>query len=265
MTLGTIVLTGAAGRVGAAVRAGLRDVVSRLVLVDRVAVSAVAGNEEVRQVELAGLDDVVSVVEGADAVVHLAGTPDEAPLAELLEANVLGTHHVLEAARLTGVPRVVLAGSNRLTGCYPATRTISAEVPPRPDGLYGVSKAAVEALARLYVDKFGLQVVCLRIGSLEAEPEDARHLATWLSPRDCAGFFSAAVTVPDVGFMAAYAVSANTRRFWELPAELGYTPVDDAEVYAERFPDAGRFFADGVPQGGDFASQSYTLKHGRLG
>ncbi|GAA2109494.1 NAD-dependent epimerase/dehydratase family protein [Actinomadura alba] len=156
---------------------------------------------------------------------------------------------------------MVLASSNRLTGCYPAAEIVAPEMPPRPDGLYGVSKVAVEALARLYADKFGLSVVCLRIGSLEDEPGEVRHLATWLSPRDCAGFVLASLTAPDIGFAAFYAVSANSRRFWKLPDEIGYMPRDDAERYADRFPDADAFFAGRGPQGGDYAAADYTLRH----
>ncbi|MEK8105323.1 hypothetical protein NKG94_09295 [Micromonospora sp. M12] len=97
-----------------------------------------------------------------------------------------------------------------------------------------MSKAAIEALARLYADKFDLSVVCLRIGSVEESPDEARYLATWLSPRDCAGFIRAASTAPAVSFVTAYAVSANTRRFWDVDAgiRLGYTPVDNAEDHA---------------------------------
>jgi hypothetical protein len=71
-------------------------------------------------------------------------------------------------------------------------------------------------------------VVCLRIGSFEDAPTERRHLATWLSPRDCLGFVRAALTAPDIDFAAVYAVSANTRRFWDVEAgsALGYTPVD---------------------------------------
>ncbi|MFS1299966.1 NAD(P)-dependent oxidoreductase [Streptosporangium longisporum] len=261
MTMETVVLTGAAGRVGSVLRGPLRARVRRLVSVDRVPLTAEGPNEEVRRSDLSSAGEVASVVEGADAVVHLAGVPDEAPLPDLLEGNVLGTQYVLEAARRTGVGRVVLASSNRLTGCYPAGRTVSADMPPRPDGLYGVSKVAVEALGRLYADKFGLQVVCLRIGSLETEPADPRHLATWLSPRDCAGFVWAALTGPDVTFAAVYAVSANTRRFWQLDDRLGYRPLDDAEAYADRFAGAAGHLGDDDPQGGDFASADYTLRH----
>ncbi|WP_250214704.1 NAD-dependent epimerase/dehydratase family protein [Acrocarpospora catenulata] len=261
MTLDTVVLTGAAGRVGSVLREPLRRGLRRLISVDRVALTAQGPGEEVRRAELSGVEDVASVIEGADAVVHLAGVPDEAPLADLLEANVLGAHHVLEAARLVGTRRVVLASSNRLTGCYPATRMVSAEMPPRPDGLYGVSKVAVEALGRLYADKFGLEVVCLRIGSLESEPSEPRHLATWLSPHDCAGFFWAALTQP-VTFATAYAVSANTRRFWELDDHIDYRPRDDAEAYVHRILKADEYFADDRLQGGEYATADYTIRHG---
>ncbi|MGC5014250.1 NAD-dependent epimerase/dehydratase family protein [Streptosporangium sp. DT93] len=257
----TVVLTGAAGRVGSALREPLRGRLRRLVSVDRAPLFSGGPNEEVRRADLSSVEDVASIVEGADAVVHLAGVPDEAPLPDLLEGNVLGTHHVLEAARRAGVGRVVLASSNRLTGFHPAGRTISADAPPRPDGLYGVSKVAVEALGRLYADKFGLQVVCLRIGSMELEPTSPRHLATWLSPRDCAGFVWAALTAPDVTFTAAYAVSANTRRFWELDERLGYRPLDDAEIYAGRFPGTAGHLSGDDPQGGDFAAADFTLRH----
>ncbi|MGW5685064.1 NAD-dependent epimerase/dehydratase family protein [Nonomuraea sp. NPDC003754] len=255
MALDTVVVTGAAGLVGTAIRGALREAATRLVLVDRRPLTPEAPGEEVRQAVLDSPETVAGIVAGADAIVHLAGVPDEAPLPDLLEGNVLGTHHVLEAARRAGVPRVVLASSNRLTGCYPSAVTVSPDMPPRPDGLYGVSKVAVEALGRLYADKFGLEVVCLRIGSLEPEPADARQLSTWLSPGDCAGFFVDALTRKDAGFRTLYAVSANTRRFWELSE--GYQPQDDAEAYAGTLGDT----EGPALQGGAYADPAYTLRH----
>jgi uronate dehydrogenase len=261
-SLGTVVITGAAGRIGSMVRAGLRGQAQRLVLLDRVGLAAQSPAEEVRQVDLRDAEAVAAALAGANAVVHLGGVPDEAPLPDLLEGNVLATHHVLEGARRHGVRRVVLASSNRLTGFYPTTTTVTPEMPPRPDGLYGVSKVAVEALGRLYADKFGLSVVCLRIGSFEDTPGERRHLATWLSPRDCLGFIHAALTAPDIDFTTVYAVSANKRRFWDIEAgsPLGYTPVDDAEAFATRIT------PDGDPaqhqlQGGTYTSAQYTLQH----
>ncbi|WP_354637498.1 NAD-dependent epimerase/dehydratase family protein [Kitasatospora camelliae] len=262
--LGTVALTGAAGTIGSVVREALRGEVERLILLDRVPLRPEAGNEDVHTVDLRDAAAVEAALAGADRVIHLAGVPDEAPLADLLDANVLGTHHVLEACRRLGVGRVVLASSNRVTGFHPVGQLTGPREPVRPDGLYGVSKAAVEALGRLYADKFGLSVLCLRIGSFEAVPTEPRHLATWLSPRDALGYLRAALTAPPTTrFATVYAVSANTRRFWELPdpAVLAYAPVDDAETYAADIPGADRPADPASPQAGTYASPEFTLRH----
>ncbi|MEU5116345.1 NAD(P)-dependent oxidoreductase [Streptomyces longwoodensis] len=263
MSLGTVAVTGAAGTIGSVVREALRPDAARLVLLDRVPLRPEAGNEVVHTVDLRDAAAVESALAGADRVLHLGGVPDEAPLPDLLEANVLGTHHILEAARRTGIERVVLASSNRVTGFYPAGHLTGPREPVRPDGLYGVSKVAVEALGQLYADKFGLSVICLRIGSFEPAPTEPRHLATWLSPRDAIGFVRAALTAPSsTRFVTAYAVSANTRRFWELPdvTDLGYVPVDDAEVHAADVP--GDLPDDpAAVQAGPYAEPGFTLRH----
>lgn len=207
--LETVVVTGAAGKVGSVVRRALRSEVGRLVLLDRVPLQVEAANEVVRAVDLEDAAAVEAALAGADAVLHLGGLADEAPLEQLLDANVVGTHHVLEAARRAAVPRVVLASSNRVAGFYPTGHRTDPREPVRPDGLYGVSKAAVEALGRLYADKFDVSVVCLRIGSFEEAPSERRHLATWLSPRDAVGFCRAALAAPlSTRFVTVYAVSA---------------------------------------------------------
>ncbi|OPC84789.1 epimerase [Embleya scabrispora] len=257
-------VTGAAGRIGEVLRRGLRADVERLVLLDLVPLRAEGPGEEVHTVDLLDPPGLEGAFAGVDAVVHLGGIAEEAPLPDLVRANILGTHNVLEAARRADVPRVVLAGSNRVTGFHPVGRQIGPDDPVRPDGLYGMSKVAVEALGQLYADKFGLSVLCLRIGSFEPEPVEPRHLATWLSPRDCVGFVRAALAAPaGGGFTAVYAVSANARRFWALPtpAELAYTPVDDAERYAARIPGADAPADPAAPQAGAMALPEFTLRH----
>ena len=95
-----------------------------------------------------------------------------------------------------------------------ARRPADGAQPRRPDGLYGASKVWGEALGRLYVDKFGLEVVCLRIGSFQPRPRERRELATWLSHADGIRLFQASLTADDVGFAIVYGASANTRRWW---------------------------------------------------
>ncbi|MBB6172084.1 uronate dehydrogenase [Nocardiopsis mwathae] len=263
--LGRVVITGVAGRVGPTVRAALHRDAEHVVLVDRESVTADGANETALKADIADLGALARSFEGAEAVVHLAGLSGEAPFADLLDTNVQGTFNVLEAARRAGVRRVVLASSNRVTGNYPIHHHVFPDEPPRPDGLYGVSKVASEALGQMYADTFGLEVVALRLGSFEEEPTETRHLATWLSPRDCAGFVRAALTAPNVSFVAAYAVSANARRFWDLAggeSELGYRPVDDAARFAAGFPDDDPFWHGG-PQGGAYAGPDAVLPYVR--
>ena len=80
----------------------------------------------------------------------------------------------------------------------------------RPDGHYGLSKAFGENLARFYFDRYGIETVCLRIGSSFPEPKDRRMLATWLSYDDLERLVVASLTAPVVGHSVVYGVSDNT-------------------------------------------------------
>jgi uronate dehydrogenase len=231
--MGRVLMTGAAGDIGSCLREGLRPLVNELVLTDLRPLAPVAGERFV-QADLADRDEMLDAAEGVDAVIHLGGIPSEAPFDELLGPNVVGTFNVFEAARRNEVPRVVFASSNHAAGFYPVQETLSGREAARPDTLYGVTKAYGEALGHLYVDKFGLDVVCIRIGGFLERPLQVRDLSTWLSHGDAVRLFVACLTAPDVGFRVVYGASANTRLRWDLsPArELGYEPQDDAERYA---------------------------------
>jgi uronate dehydrogenase len=168
----------------------------------------------------------------------MGGISSESTWAAISHSNIEGTYCVLEAARRSGVPRVVLASSNHATGYTPRPDwglLTEADAPPRPDTYYGVAKVTMEALGSLYADRYGLDVVCLRIGSAFAEPTSTRHLSTWLSPADTVSLVDAALSAPSPGFSVVWGVSDNTRNWWDLTAAraLGYEPADDAEVYAE--------------------------------
>jgi uronate dehydrogenase len=260
----TWALTGAAGRIASSMRPGLAERVARLRLIDVVPVEPVHHAEQTVRADLRDQAAMTDALQGTDGVLHLGGLADEADFHDLAEVNIVGTFHVFEAARRAGTRRVLYASSNRLTGCYPTSTVVDPEMPPRPDGLYGASKVAGEALGRVYADKFGLEVANVRIGSFEEAPKDERQLSTWLSPADCLAAFLAAMTVPDLTFATFYAVSRNTRRWWSLSAghALGYDPRDDAEGHAGPLG-AGTVPAPGALQGGVYASPSYTLDRQR--
>jgi uronate dehydrogenase len=256
-TLGTILLTGAAGNIGSSLRAPLREAAKELRLSDVAPLEAEAGNERVFQADLADFEALRAAAEGVDAVVHLGGVPEEAPIEEIGPANLTGCLHAYEAARLGGARRFVFASSNHATGYYPADHRLVGTEPPRPDTLYGASKVYGEALGRLYHDKFGMRVACLRIGSFQERPLNARMLSTWLSPGDMARLVLACLTSPELGYKIVYGVSANTRSWWAAaPARrIGYEPEDNAEAFAAELgePDGD------APQGGDFATRDRHL------
>jgi nucleoside-diphosphate-sugar epimerase len=179
-------------------------------------------------------DAMAAACSDVDVVVHLGGYSKEAPWADTLAVNIDGTYRVLEAARHAGVRLVVFASSNHAVGFHPASSAPD-YLFPRPDTYYGVSKVAGEALGSLYHDRFGLNVLCVRIGTCLERPLTERHLSTWLSPDDCTRLLEAAFTVPALGFRVVWGASANTRGVYSLDEAraLGYEPKDDSERYSD--------------------------------
>jgi uronate dehydrogenase len=235
---GLVLLTGAAGRIGTVLRGGLPERGWAVRCLDVVPVADERPGEEQVVADVTDLAAMADAVEGVDAVVHLAGVVGESTWPAISHANIEGTYATLEAARRAGVRRVVLASSNHASGFTPRPEEgllREEDAPPRPDTYYGVAKVTMEALGSLYANRYGMDVVCLRIGSAFPEPTSVRMLATWLSPDDTVSLVDAALSAPSPGFAVVWGVSANTRNWWDLTAAraLGYEPADDAEVYAE--------------------------------
>src|SRR3954466_511694 len=226
-----VLMTGARGQIGSALRPALRANVEELRLSDLSEIDDLVAPETSVAADLTDFDAVARAVDGVEVVIHLGAVPDEAPFEQIAGPNLHGAYHVFEACRRAGVKRVVYASSSHATGMYPVGVPLDGSYPPRPDGLYGASKVFGEALGRMYVDRFGLSVVCLRIGSFQPRPRERRELSTWLSYADGVRLVRAAVTA-GVDFGVVYGGSNNTRRWWPADTEIGFTPVDDAEVYA---------------------------------
>ena len=257
-----ILITGAAGEIGRVLRAGLYDGHRTLRLLDIRPQKPAREHEEVVTADLADLAALERAARDIDCIVHLAGVPREGAWEAILPNNIIGTYNLFEAARRAGVKRVIFASSNHVVGYYRATQKVGVTEPERPDSRYGVSKAYGEALGRMYADKYGLEVACLRIGSFRARPEDARQLATWISHRDMVELTRCCIDSAKFHFLVLYGVSNNTRNRWQNPhaAEIGYRPVDNAEQYAveleSKAPAAGDPAADF--HGGAFCGLEFT-------
>lgn len=232
-----VLITGAAGTIGRMVRPRLAALGWELHSLDR----EPDGDPDISSIDVLDPTALDAATVGCGAVIHLAGIPHEAPLPEILEANVQGTQAVLDAALRRGIRRVVLASSCHAVGFWERTAggsDLGVDVRPRPDTFYGVAKVALEALGQLYADRFGLEVVSLRIGACKDKPANRRELSTWLSPGDAARLMDASLRGKVRGHVIAYGVSANTQGWWDLSTAraMGYMPEDDAEIYAENIP-----------------------------
>ena len=216
-----VLVTGAAGRIGQVMRTGLRDRYDLRLMYHRTILEAEEG-EEVVTGSIADITSMEAAVDGIDAVVHMAGDPEvSATWESVMEKNIQGVYCTYEACKNAGVKRVVFASTNHVTGFYEQEGVYTTpEMPERPDSFYGASKAFGEDLGRYYVDQFGLEVVCLRIGSFQ--PETAvtergsdRILSTWLSHRDCVQLVWRSIEA-DVRFGIYYGISGNTRGYWDI-------------------------------------------------
>ncbi len=228
-----LLLTGAAGTLGRAMRPRLKAHCAVLRLSDQVDLAEAGAHEELVTADLSDANAVQAMVADVDAIVHLGGMSVDGPFQPILQANIVGVYHLYEAARLHGVKRVVLASSNHVTGFYPQSQIISATLPARPDSLYGVSKAFGEDLSRYYFDRCGIETACLRIGSAVAEPMDRRMLSTWLSLDDLYRLITACLDTPVLGHTVLYGMSHNTLAWWDnAPARhVGYQPQDSADAF----------------------------------
>jgi len=156
-------------------------------------------------------------------------------LPEIIENNLVGLHQVYEGARRNKVRRIVFASSNHAFGMHSVKDKLTIDAPFRPDGFYGLSKVWGEAMARMYWDKHGIEGISVRIGTaFDKPPVDARHLSTWFGTEDLVQLMMQCITVPDIGYMAVWGVSNNTRSYWDNKGteRLGFRPTQNSEAFA---------------------------------
>ncbi len=244
-----VVLTGAAGKAAALVCPLLQERGYRLRLVDR---------------DTADLEDLTAMraaFHSADAVVHFGGVSQEAEFESIARANLRGAYHVLEAARLERIERVVIASTGHVNGCYRRDVRLDAASPVRPDTLYAASKVFAEEAAREYARTFGLRVLCIRIGHVTPQPQEETDASIWISPRDLVQLVEIGLHHPLLRYEIVYGISENAAAWWEndRARALGYVPADSADAHvpvASKNAEPSRRIAD-VLQGGGFAAAGF--------
>lgn len=237
----TILLTGAAGIVGTALRPILREQYDHVILSDLTQIEDLGGNESFEACDVADLDRLIPLSAKATGIVHLAGMvgPDYG-FDDVLQPNIVGTYNVYKAAHASGLSNVVYASSHHVLGFNKRGAPIDHQTPHRPDSHYGLSKAFGESAGAYFCDNFGLNVLAIRIGYVGPTVTDERRLHTWVSARDLAQLIHIGLTSEDLGYETVYGISNNPEPFFDNSnaARLGYLPQDGAmdHLADERIP-----------------------------
>ena len=154
----SVLLTGAAGYVGQAVR----EVLRREHEVRLLDLAPIPGEPDAIVGDIADFALVSQAVDGVDAIVNLAIANTYQTPEEPLEASVLGTVNLLEAARRHGVGRVVHMSSGAVVTGYDRDTFVHVELPFKYTGMYCFSKAMQEHACHDYAMMYGLTIVALR-------------------------------------------------------------------------------------------------------
>ncbi len=173
-----VLVTGGAGFIGSHLVRALLARGDDVLVLDNLSTGARANLAdlpvELLVADLGEADQVRAATRGVDTVFHL-GAMISVPAslenpAGCYRTNVLGSLHVLEAARRERVRRVVLASSCAVYGDHDGP--VAEDAAPRPVSPYASSKLAMEDLARLYTSAMGLQTVCLRFFNVYGPRQD---------------------------------------------------------------------------------------------
>ena len=203
-----ILITGAGGSIGSTLVKGMEDKYSLRGL-DRVAMPDL---EDAIIGDITDLNTVLKATEAMDAIIHLAGIPDEAAWEQILSNNIIGTYHVFEAARRQGVRRLVFASRAGFLESYPKNIMRTIDLMPRPQNYYSISKVFGENLGYMYSTNYGLEFVAVRIGGL-VDGQSGLKQPEHLTRSDAVRVFEQAVTHPGVKYEIVFGVSDST---WPL-------------------------------------------------
>ncbi len=237
----SVLVTGAAGRIGSAFVKEMRDRYT-FRLTDRVdRVHDLLPGAEALVLDVAGPAACRQAVEGMDVVLHLAADPS--PQADYYESlrssNFDATYNIFRAATDAGCRRVVYASSIQTLLGYPEDDETPVDAPLWPLNMYAVSKCYGEATARMFAATEGISAICVRIGAYHrsnlGDPDQQHELSAYVSARDLNQLFRLCIDAEGIDFAVVHGQSDNRVKRLSLKETrdlLGYAPVDDGfEVY----------------------------------
>jgi nucleoside-diphosphate-sugar epimerase len=197
--------------------------------------------------------DCLRAADGVEAIIHLGGRP--VPTPDTFQVNVLGTFHMLEAARAAGVRRFVLASSMCALGnCFRTTgHAFEIEYlpfdeahPSRIEEGYGLSKVVGEQTLQSYARAHVLEGVALRLAWCWSAKEVAWRRSQQLDHEQFMSGFWGYVDERDMARafrLAVEAASANLPAFgvYYISAADTFADEPSAALVARYYPQAQRW------------------------
>jgi nucleoside-diphosphate-sugar epimerase len=248
-----VLITGASGLIGRLTIAGLSDKYSFSAL-NRRPVKGIP----CLQADIVEADAIKPAFQGMDMVLHLAAhTHNVQDWAGTMAVTVTGTLNVFQAAQEAGVKRVVFMSSGstmcgyewdddkpygklargeyeKVTEPWPL---ITYQDLPRPDSPYAVGKLFGEACGRWFADRYGMSVLCIRLGAVldTDQPKLIRHFPGYLSQADAVQIIDKCLSAPmSLKYGLFDAISENKYRWRDTdPAKeiLGWQPAGSADIF----------------------------------
>lgn len=177
--------------------------------------------------DASSIEDMINATKGQDALIHLAWKD--------LNVNTVDpmNRKMYEAAVANGIKLVIMGSSNYARDHN--QREVDGRVrytgaPETPNNPYGEEKQRMEMRGKQFADKYGLRVICLRIGNVNPENQPRPDQPTrWMSHRDLGDLVTKALTADfEPGhFEVVYGVSRQPVFDWTN--SFGYEPTDSAE------------------------------------
>lgn len=200
---------------------------------------------ELRFADISDFESLKTALKDIDVVLNLAGNSNEKTekFHDLIEPNIIGTFNLLEAARLCGVKRAILASSVHAVKGHDPEKIISETDAPRPENFYGATKAFIEAMCHVYYKKYGLSCLAIRIG---AYISDDMHFVLLtrenndyvISQRDMAQLLHKSIIAPEsLKYAVLNGTSDNKKNRLSLEHTkklIGYSPQDDSYKMLEK-------------------------------
>lgn len=180
------------------------------------------------------------------AVITAGAERESAQANDVIEVNLRGTVNVLEAAKAARCTRVICVSSGAAYGktLFEPTPLREETSASRPDTVYGITKFAAEQIALRLGDLWGLDVICVRIGSV---------CGPWEVDTGVRDLLTAQLQVARLAVrgQAAVVPTKEVRRDWVYSRDVaaGLVAVLDAQTPKHRV----YHLSSGIPWDGTFS------------